>query len=92
MLDWFHITMRLTVLGQCARGVAHHGAAEGARLLASLDSIKWLLCHGNQHRAGEEIALLEDDVDGLAMDTRTWASSNAPRTSSPPTSPATPAA
>ena len=68
VLDWFHITMRLTVLGQYARGVAHHDAAEGARLLALLDSIKWLLWHGNQHRAGEEIAFLEDDVDGLAMD------------------------
>lgn len=68
VLDWFHITMRLTVLGQYARGVAHHDKAEGARLLAALDSIKWLLWHGNQHRAGEEIAFFEDDVDGLAID------------------------
>ena len=30
--------------------------------------IKWLLWHGNQHRAGEEIAFFEDDVDGLTMD------------------------
>ena len=60
--------MRLTVLSQYARGVAHHDKAEGARLLAALDSIKWLLWHGNQYRAGEEIASLEDDVDGLAMD------------------------
>jgi C4-dicarboxylate-specific signal transduction histidine kinase len=68
VLDWFHITMRLTVLGQYARGVAHHDEAEGARLLTTLDSIKWLLWHGNQHRAGKEIAFFEDDVDGLAMD------------------------
>ena len=68
VLDWFHITMRLTVLGQYARGVAHHNEAEGTRLLAALDSIKWLLWHGNRHRAGEEIAFLEDDVDGLAVD------------------------
>jgi hypothetical protein len=68
VLDWFHITMRLTVLNQYARGVAHHDKVEGARLLASLDSIKWLLWHGNQHRAGEEIAFFEDDVDGLTMD------------------------
>ena len=68
VLDWFHITMRLTVLGQYGRGVAHCDEAEGARLLASLDSIKWLLWHGNQYRAGEEIAFFEDDVDGLAMD------------------------
>ena len=68
VLDWFHITTHLTVLGQYARNVAHHDEAEGARLLASLDSIKWLLWHSNQHRAGEEIAFFEDDVNGLAMD------------------------
>ena len=67
VLDWFHITMRLTVLSQYARGVAHHDEAEGARLLASLDTIKWLLWHGNQHRADEEIAFFEDDVDGLEV-------------------------
>lgn len=67
VLDWFHITMRLTVLSQYARGVAHHDEAEGVRLLASLDSIKWRLWHGNQHRAGEEIEFFEDDVDGLQV-------------------------
>ena len=67
VLDWFHITMRLTVLSQYARGVVHHDAAEGARLLAALDSIKWLLWHGNQYRAGEEIAFFEDDVDDLEV-------------------------
>lgn len=68
VLDWFHITMRLTVLGQYARGVAQHDEAEGARLLASLDRTKWLLWHGNQHRALETIGFLEDDVDGLQVD------------------------
>jgi hypothetical protein len=33
-------TMRLTVLGQYARGVAHYDAAEGGRLLESLELIK----------------------------------------------------
>jgi hypothetical protein len=68
VLYWFHITMRLTVLSQYARGVAHHDEAEGPRLLTSLERIKWLLWHGNQHRAGEEIAFLEGDVDGLEVD------------------------
>jgi hypothetical protein len=68
VLDWFHITMRLTVLGQYARSVAHHDDAAGARLLASLDSIKWLLWHGNQHRALETIGFLEDDVGALEVD------------------------
>ena len=67
VLDWFHITMRLTVLSQYARGVAHHDDAEGARLLASVESIKWLLWHGNQYRAGDEIAFFEGDVDDLEV-------------------------
>ena len=45
--------MRLTILEQYARGVAHHDDAEGARLLASLARIKWLLWRGNQHRRSE---------------------------------------
>lgn len=68
VLDWFHITMRLTVLGQYARGVAPYDAAESTRLLKSLERVKWLLWHGNRHRVGEEIAFLENDVDGLELD------------------------
>ena len=68
VLDWFHITMRLTVLGQYARGVAHHDEAVGANMLAALDRIKWLLWHGNRHRAGETIGVFLDDVDGLEVD------------------------
>jgi hypothetical protein len=68
VLDWFHITMRLTVLCQYARGVAHHDEAAGQSLLAELERIKWLLWHGNQHRAGETINFFLDDVDGLEVD------------------------
>lgn len=68
VLDWFHITMRVTVLKQYARGVAHHDEAAGQRLLVSLESIRWLLWHGNQYRSREEIGFFESDVDGLALD------------------------
>jgi len=68
VLDWFHITMRVTVLEQYARGIAHHDEVAGARLLAELERSKWLLWHGNQHRAQEAIETLEDDVDGLEVD------------------------
>ena len=68
VLDWFHITMRVTVLEQYARGVAHHDEAAGQRLLDSLESIKWLLWHGNQHRSLEEIGFFEDEVGGLEVD------------------------
>ena len=40
----------------------------GANLLADLERIKWLLWHGNQHRAGETIGFFLDDVDGMEVD------------------------
>ena len=63
VLDWFHIAMRLTVLEQYARGVAHHDADEGARLLRTLERIKWLLWHGNGHRARQYAGDLRDVAD-----------------------------
>jgi hypothetical protein len=67
VLDWFHVAMRLTVLGQYAKGVARLEEAGGARLLADLERIKWRLWHGDIHRALEEVRDLEDDVDGLEL-------------------------
>jgi len=60
--------MRATVLCQYARGVAHHDEAAGTKLLADLERIKWLLWHGNQHRAGQTISFFLDEVDGLEVD------------------------
>jgi len=68
VLDWFHIAMRLTVLDQYARGVAHHDADEGERLLHTLERIKRLLWHGNGHRARQHAGDLRDDVDALELD------------------------
>ena len=68
VLDWFHIAMRLTVLEQYARGVAHHDEKEGARLLRELERTKWLLWHGNQCRAQQHADDLRDDVKALEMD------------------------
>ena len=68
VLDWFHIAMRLTVLDQYARGVAHHDETEGARLLRELERTKWLLWHGNGHRARQHADDLRDDVKALEMD------------------------
>jgi hypothetical protein len=68
VLDWFHVAMRLTVLGQYAKGVAQVEEDEGSRLLADLERIKWRLWHGDIHRALEEIEDFEADVDGLEVD------------------------
>jgi len=68
VLDWFHIAMRLTVLEQYARGVAHYDADEGERLLRTLERIKWLLWHGNGHRARQHADGLRDDTKELELD------------------------
>jgi len=63
VLDWFHITMRLTVLGQMIKGAWTDAATIEART-AALDRIKWLLWHGNALDAIVDIECLADDVDG----------------------------
>ena len=62
ILDWFHLTMRLTVLHQYALGVVQVDAAGGKALQDRLHSIKWHLWHGNAERAVEKIMDLDDIV------------------------------
>jgi hypothetical protein len=58
VLDWFHITMRFTVLQQMAKSIAipdleaRERAEEPATLLTSA---KWFLWHGNVHRSLERL-------------------------------------
>ena len=65
VLDWFHITMRITVLGQFAKGVAQYDEEAGARLTKELERIKWKLWHGNTTGAQEVIEDFEADLFGL---------------------------
>jgi hypothetical protein len=60
--------MRLTVLEQFARGVAHHDDTAGTNLLSDLERIKWLLWHGNRHQAEETICFFLDYVDAREVD------------------------
>lgn len=73
-LDWFHVTMRLTVMGQYAKGLPEQAgnieeepAALRAEAEKRLESLKWYLWHGNVFQALEEIedlqALLDDGQD-----------------------------
>jgi hypothetical protein len=68
VLDWFHITMRITVLGQFAKGVAQHDEKVGAQLTKELDRIKWKLWHGNTTGAQEVIGDFEADLFDLEVD------------------------
>jgi hypothetical protein len=72
-LDWFHITMRLTVMGQMTKGIASEAEincpqeieenedvqVDTAAIEKSLERTKWFLWHGNVCRALEVVEDLE---------------------------------
>ncbi len=60
VLDWFHITMRLTVLMQYAKGLQASDPATGSKVLSLLESSKRYLWHGN-------VATALDRIDDCVM-------------------------
>lgn len=51
VLDWFHITMRLTVLKQFTKGLIRSSPEDGNEVDQALEKIKWYLWHGNVDNA-----------------------------------------
>ena len=68
ILDWFHITMRLTVLGQYAKGLAHHDKQAAEEAETHLAKIKGYLWNGNVREAKFRLEWLVDDLDLLQSD------------------------
>jgi hypothetical protein len=64
-LDWFHVAMRLTGLGQYARGLAHYNPIEATALQDRLERIKWRLWHGDADEALTRARALAEDVAAL---------------------------
>jgi hypothetical protein len=64
ILDWFHITMRLTVLKQMAKGVLVE--RKGEEFEQELERLKWFLWHGNRYKALQTVEDLKLDVDAEA--------------------------
>jgi hypothetical protein len=66
LLDWFHISMRVTVMGQMAKGLAPREVPEaGSDVERQLERIKWCLWHGNVFRALQGLEDLTMDLDDL---------------------------
>jgi len=69
LLDWFHLTMRLTVLQQTAKGVPDQTSDEEAAyplrdpVLRELERLKWFLWHGNVYKALQVVQSVERDLD-----------------------------
>ncbi len=61
ILDWFHITMRLTVLGQMGKSVSNE--QKGERFEEELERVKWFLWHSNVYKALQVLEWLELDIN-----------------------------
>jgi hypothetical protein len=63
VIDWFHITMRLTVLQQQRKAIEEARPETGATVSKQLESIKHRLWHGNVEEALERLNNLFMDLD-----------------------------
>jgi hypothetical protein len=76
LLDWFHVTMRLTVLNQTAKGLpAKVGEDEKPcelreDMLKMLESIKWYLWHGNVFQALKHLDYVVMDLESVAFESQ----------------------
>ena len=63
IIDWFHITMRLTVLRQQTKALQAERPDEGAAASKQIESIKHLLWHGNVDEVLDRIDSLFMNLD-----------------------------
>jgi hypothetical protein len=71
ILDWFHITMRITVMKQIAKGIIKEDLPAGINsesILKDLTSLKWYLWHGNVFKGLSKIEDLIDSTFVLGSD------------------------
>ena len=60
ILDWFHVTMRITVLKQMSKGVMGKASPDFEK---EIERLKWFLWHGNVFQAQEILESLIFDLD-----------------------------
>jgi hypothetical protein len=63
LLDWVHLTMRVTVLGQSIKGLLRLDQEVGAGIQRKLESAKWLLWHGKVDKALGRLGDLDRRLD-----------------------------
>ncbi|MGV8948676.1 MAG: hypothetical protein ACOH2E_04835 [Candidatus Paracaedibacter sp.] len=67
ILDWFHVSMRFTVLLNYAKGYQKYEEGVGAELIKELESAKWHLWHGHVAEGYEK---LEDSTWMVVLDSK----------------------
>ena len=65
VIDWFHITMRLTMLQQQRKALQAEQPRIGEEIAKQLESVKHLLWHGNAEEALERLGGLIIELDLL---------------------------
>jgi hypothetical protein len=69
LLDWFHVTMRLTVMQQTAKSLPETTKDEEmtyevrAPVTKELERLKWFLWHGNVYQAVQVMQTIEGDLE-----------------------------
>ncbi|MFT7614981.1 MAG: hypothetical protein ACI9J3_003969 [Parvicellaceae bacterium] len=67
-LDWFHITMKITVLNQYVKGIKKIGEKIGNELERDLTKIKWYLWHGNLYQATSLLENFSETAEEVTSD------------------------
>jgi hypothetical protein len=68
ILDWFHVTMKITAMCQIAKGIEDTSFAE--KMLRALERVKWRLWHGHVSPALDNLDMMildcgcEEETDG----------------------------
>jgi hypothetical protein len=63
ILDWFHLTMKLTGLEQYGKGLVHYEVALGEAIREKIERLKWSLWHGQVDKALGKIDALESAIE-----------------------------
>ena len=63
IIDWFHVTMKITVIKQMSKGVMKKDLEDFEK---SIESVKWFLWHGNTFQALDILESLDFDLDQFA--------------------------
>jgi hypothetical protein len=63
ILDWFHLTMKLTVLGQFGKGLVQCDAVLGEAIRDQIERLQWSLWHGQVDKALGKIDDLETSIE-----------------------------
>jgi hypothetical protein len=62
LLDWYHVTMKLTVLSQYGKGLVQCEAMLGQAICHQIERLKWSLWHGQVDKALGKIDDLESSI------------------------------